>query len=185
MNSIELMVNEHKYIKRMLVVLRKYSCKIVQGENVNVDDFYLMIDFVRNFADKHHHGKEEEFLFNKMMEHQGPAAEKLVRHGMLVEHDLGRLHMTELELALTRFKDGDDEAKIDIIANAVGYANLLTRHIDKEDNVVYKFAENGLPKETLKEIDEQCKAFEENALKDQIREKYIGILEGLEKKLSR
>ena len=182
MESIKLMVDEHEYIKRMLVVLRKYSYKLVKGQDIALDDLYLMIDFVRNFADKHHHGKEEEFLFTKMMEHQGPAAEKLVRHGMLVEHDLGRLHMTDLEAALDKLKEGDDKAIIDVIANAVGYASLLARHIDKENDVVYKFAERGLPKGIQDEIDEQCKIFEENAEKNGVREKYIGRLEELEAK---
>lgn len=183
MKSIELMVDEHEYIKRMLVVLRKYSYKVVKGEDVDINDFYLMIDFVRSFADKHHHSKEEEFLFKTMMEHQGPVAEKLIRHGMLVEHDLGRLHMMDLEAALKELESGNDEAKIDIIANAVGYASLLARHIDKENNVVYPFAEKGLPEEVLKEVDDDCEEFEINAQKEQVREKYIDILEKLEAKI--
>ena len=183
MKSIELMVNEHKYIKRMLVVLRKYSYKVVKGEDVDINDFYLMIDFVRSFADKYHHGKEEEILFKQMMAHQGPVADKLIRHGMLVEHDLGRLHMMDLEAALKELENGNDEAKIDIIANAVGYAALLARHIDKEDNVVYPYAENGLPEEVLREIDEECDQFEKNAQKEQVREKYIAMLEELEAKI--
>lgn len=183
MKSIELMVDEHKYIKRMLIVLRQYSYKVVKGEEVDISDFYSMIDFVRNFADKHHHGKEEEILFREMMAHQGPVAEKLIKHGMLVEHDLGRLHMMDLEAALKELENGNDEAKIDIIANAVGYAALLTRHIDKEDNVVYPYAEKGLPEEVLRQIDDECEQFEIKARKEQVHQKYIAILEELEAKL--
>lgn len=43
------------------------------------------IDFGRNYADKHHHGKEEKILFRIMMENMGPVADKLIRNGMLVE----------------------------------------------------------------------------------------------------
>lgn len=64
MNCIELMVDEHKNIKRMLEVIRKYCSRILNGENVDYDDFYKIIEFVRNYADKHHHGKEETMLFN-------------------------------------------------------------------------------------------------------------------------
>ncbi len=184
MNSIELMVEEHKYIKRMLIVVRKGCLRLLKGQNVDYNDFFQMIDFVRNYADKHHHGKEEELLFNKMMSEQGPIAEKLVRHGMLVEHDLGRLHMQELEIALKKVMEGDEEAKLDVIANAISYTHLLTRHIDKEDSVVYKFAENGLSAKTLDEINSQCVEFEEEARKKHIQGKYISLLESLEAKLS-
>jgi len=180
MNGIQLMIDEHKYIKRMLVVARKYSYKIVQGQPVDYDAFYKIIDFVRNYADRHHHGKEEDFLFNRMIEHQGPAAEKLVKNGMLVEHDLGRLHMQLLEDALQKVKDGDDEAKIDVIANAVSYTDLLNRHIDKEDGVVYKFAENGLDPSIIEEINAQCETFEKDAEEKQVQKKYIALLEELE-----
>jgi len=93
MNGINLMVEEHKYIKRMLVVLRKASYGILQGKEVSFEDFEKMIDFVRSYADNHHHGKEEKILFNRMVSEIGGPAEKLVNLGMLVEHDLGRLFM--------------------------------------------------------------------------------------------
>jgi len=86
------MIQEHEAIQRMLAVIRKYCYKILKSTKVEYEDFYKIIDFVRNYADKHHHGKEETMLFNRMMEELGPIAEKLVNHGMLVEHDLGRLH---------------------------------------------------------------------------------------------
>ncbi|HAE63055.1 MAG TPA: hemerythrin [Eubacteriaceae bacterium] len=182
MDSIQLMVDEHVYIKRMLAVLRKYSYRLLNGEQVDFEDFYKMIDFVRNYADKHHHGKEEDFLFNRMVENQGSAAEKLVKNGMLVEHDLGRLHMQELEEAIERVKAGDDESKLDVIANAVSYTHLLHRHIDKEDAVVYKFAQNGLSKEVMDQIDAQCESFEKDATAQGIQDKYIKLLEELENK---
>jgi hemerythrin-like domain-containing protein len=101
---------------------------------------------------------------------------------MLVEHDMGRFHMAELKKALEELKKGNEEAKIDIIASAVGYANLLYRHIDKEDNVVYRFAERELSKETLEEVNLQCQEFEAKQAELDIQNKYIALVEELEKK---
>jgi len=182
MDSIRLMVKEHKYIKRMLVVIRKASYGILNGAAIDYNDFAKMIDFVRSYADSHHHGKEEKMLFNRMIDEMGGAAEKLVRFGMLVEHDMGRLHMKDLEEALQKVKDGDDEAKIDVIANAVTYANLLNRHINKEDDLVYPFAEKGLAKATLDKINEECEAFEKEMEEKNIQKDYLKLLEGLEDK---
>ena len=55
-------------------------------------------------------------------------AEKVVKYGMLVEHDLGRLYVTNLNEALEKaLKNGNAEAKLDVIANAVSYTNLLRK----------------------------------------------------------
>lgn len=185
MNGILLMVEEHKYIKRMLQVIRKASYGILQGKALNYEDFAKMIDFVRSYADTHHHGKEEKMLFNRMVDEMGGAAEKLVKYGMLVEHDMGRLHMKELEEALLKVKGGDDEAKIDVIANAVSYASLLYRHIDKEDSLVYPFAEKGLEKTTLDTINKECEAFEKSMEEQKVQGKYLALLEELEGKYVR
>lgn len=183
MNSIELMVNEHKNIKRMLAVMRKYCFKVLKNQQLDYNDFYRIIDFVRNYADKHHHGKEEDYLFNRMIEEIKGPTEKLVKHGMLVEHDLGRLYMQNLEKALKALENGEEEAKIDIIANAVSYTDLLYRHIEKEDDVVYKFAERNLSKESLKKLDEDCKRIEKEAKEKGIQDKYINLIYELEEKV--
>lgn len=182
MDAIALMVDEHSNITRMLKVIRKACLGIMDGKEINYDDFEMIIDFVRNYADKHHHGKEEKFLFTRMVDEIGGAAEKLVKFGMLVEHDLGRLYIRELEEAVNELKKGNYEAKLDVIANAVSYANLLSRHIDKENNVAYPFAERKLCKETLDKINMECRSFEEEMNKAKVQDKYIKILELLEQK---
>ncbi|HHZ14209.1 MAG TPA: hemerythrin domain-containing protein [Clostridiales bacterium] len=182
MDSIALMVEDHKNIKRMLKVIRKYCYRILKGMEIEYEDFYRIIDFIKNYADAHHHGKEEKMLFNRMVDELGPAAEKLVTHGMLVEHDLGRLYTMQLGDAVAKVMAGDDEAKLDIIGNAIGYADLLSRHIDKEDRVVYEFARRNLAGETLEEINMQCNTFEEKASASKIQQKYINLLDELEAK---
>lgn len=181
MDGILLMVEEHKAIKRMLHVMRKACLGIVRGKDIDFTDFERMIDFVKNYADNHHHGKEEKFLFSRMIE-KGGAAEKLVRFGMLVEHDLGRLYMKGLGEALVQVKDGDEEAKLDVIANAISYTHLLHRHIDKEDGVAYPFGKRELSEETLRRINDECDAFEKEAEEAGIQKKYLDILKELEQK---
>jgi hemerythrin-like domain-containing protein len=182
MDSIELMVNEHRNIKRMLEVVRKASLKVLFLDEINYEDFNHMISFIRNYADAHHHGKEEKFLFNRMVNEIGGAAEKIVNNGMLVEHDMGRLFIMELAEALEKVKKGDQEAKLDVIANAISYVNLLTRHIDKEDKVVYIFAKRALSHDTFDIIDKECEDFENESSGKGIQKKYMLLLEELENK---
>lgn len=180
MKAIEIMNEEHKYILRMLQVIRKCCFKILNNEEIIYEDFYKIIDLIRNYADNHHHKKEEKILFIKMVEELGEPAKKAVNQGMLVEHDLGRLHVRELVAALEKVKAGEEEAKLDVIANAISYTHLLIRHIDKEDRVIYKFAERNLNDEVIKLIDDECENYEIN--NEEIKNKYISILEELEKR---
>ncbi|MDV4151100.1 hemerythrin domain-containing protein [Clostridium sp. AL.422] len=180
MDAIELMMEEHKNIKVMLKIVRKACFFILEGKDVNYDDFNKIISFIRNYADSHHHKKEEIMLFNRMVDEIGETAEKVVKYGMLVEHDLGRLYVTSLSEALENLKNGNDEAKLDIIANAVSYTNLLERHIHKEDNVIYKFAQRELKEDTMSVINDECVKFENEF--DNIKNENLSILEELKVK---
>lgn len=182
MDGIVLMVEEHVNIKRMLKVIRKACLGILNGQEINYEDFEQMMDFVKNYADNHHHGKEEKFLFNRMVDEIGGPAEKLVKYGMLIEHDFGRLHMMNLREDLEKVKAGDQEAKLDVIANAISYTHLLIRHIDKEDSAVYTFAQRELSQETLDTINEECEVFEQEEDAKGTQKKYLQILEQLEEK---
>ena len=99
---------------------------------------------------------------------------------MLVEHDLGRNYMRNLEEALNKYKNGDNEAGLDIIANAISYATLLENHIHKEDNVIFNFANRSLKEDVWQVIDKECFEYEEK--NSSIREENIGILNFLEEK---
>lgn len=182
MDAIELMVFEHENIKRMLKVVRAMCIKVLNNNDINFEDFHNAIGFVRNYADKLHHAKEEDILFKKMGEELGDRISKGPIAGMLVEHDFGRLYMTNLETALQAFKGGDKDARVDIIANAIAYTDLLNRHIDKENTAIYTFARRSLSNETMETVENQCKEAESTAEKNGVQKKYLSILEELEKK---
>lgn len=174
MNGIELLVEEHKNIVLFTKLLKKISCDILEGKEVDIKKLREGVEFARNYADKHHHGKEEEILFRIMLEKLGPLAEKLIRGGMYIEHDLGRFHMGELSKALDLYeKEPSTQAKLAIITNASAYADLLTRHAGKEDDVVFTFAARSLSDEDKKQVDMESELFEEAAKKLGTQEKYV------------
>jgi len=117
-----------------------------------------------------------------MQDNLGTIGQNLITHGMLVEHDYGRLYISDLSDALHRVKNGDEESKLDVISNAVGYTNLLTRHISKEDDAVYNFGETKLSKEIMEQVNLKTEEFEREAEKNGIQKYFVDILENLEKK---
>ena len=181
--SVILMEEDHANINRALGVIRSICLQLMQGGEVPDEDFREIIQFVREYADKHHHGKEEKFLFPMMVKKLGPVGDKLVTHGMLVEHDLGRADVLSLETALNEYKKNPRlELKLDILSYAMAYAHLLQLHIEKENSVVYPFAERGLSEEDFKEINEKSQIFEDEQTAKGVQKHYLDSLEKLEKK---
>lgn len=182
MESIEIMVKEHENIRRMLKVLRNISYRVLTLGDFDPDDIDDAIDFVRTYADKHHHGKEEDILFKTMNEKIEKLAKAGAITGMYIEHDMGRLYMGNLEKSVEDYKSGNDYARLDIIANAISYSDLLDRHIEKENTAMYRFAENMLDDESKAYIEREAKEIEESAKEKGIQGKYVSILEKLERK---
>ncbi|NTV78134.1 MAG: hemerythrin domain-containing protein [Clostridiales bacterium] len=184
MYSIQVMEEEHENIRRMLKVVRNACLLVFKGQEIDYSDFDKMIDFIKNYADIHHHGKEEKFLFAEMTDKLGRIGENLIIHGMLVEHEWGRLFVSDLKDALARVREGDEDSKVDVIANAIGYVNHLERHIGKENLVIYPFAEKQLDQVIKDMVDQQTAEFEEMAFKNNIQKTYQELLIALEKKYS-
>lgn len=184
LESIEIMVKEHENIRRMLKVIRKICYNLMNESDYDIQDFYKILDFVRNYADKHHHGKEEDVLFATMNREIEKLSKSGAITGMYIEHDNGRLYMSNLEKALEEFRKGNDEARLDIIANSISYTDLLDRHIEKENTAMYRFAERMLKDSVKSEVDAECRIIEEKASEIGIQEKYLNLLKELEEKYS-
>lgn len=161
MNNIELLMSEHDNILRMIEKMEEKCVELMKDKSVDVEIFHQFVDFARNYGDKHHHGKEELILFKYMVDNLGPAAEKLVNHGMLVEHELGRFYVRSLEDKVEAYKDSNtDENRLGILTAAMGYGDLLRRHIEKENEVAYTFGVRALSKELMAKVEEETLSFE-------------------------
>lgn len=165
-NSIRVLREEHQRILEAVDVLHRMAVKVLQEDTIDVEDFRQIISFIREFADNHHHGKEEAILFKEALALDEPAAEKLIRHGMLVEHDLGRFHVGEMEAVVNEAEQLDaegklsDELKVRLIGHMESYRNLLRRHIEKEDAAVFSFLERSLNPAVLRSADIATDRFE-------------------------
>jgi hemerythrin-like domain-containing protein len=143
MLATEVLKEEHRVIEKVLNALDAFTLKLERGEEVNAEVLEKSVDFIRNFADKYHHGKEEDRLFT-LMTQQGFPKDSGPIAVMLQEHDLGRSFVKAMDNAIKRYKNGDISSKKDIIENAREYTNLLRQHIYKEDNALYPLADKTL-----------------------------------------
>lgn len=179
MRPTEILMEEHKAILRLLEVLRKISSKLQNGSSVNVEALEKAVDFIRTFADKCHHAKEEYVLF-KFMEERG-----MPRYGgpvgvMLMEHDQGRSYVGKMAEAVEEIKNGKDSGK-KYAENALNFAELLSQHIHKEDNILYPMSEQMMEEGDEEKLLEEFEKSENERVGKGIHEKYLKILEELEK----
>lgn len=178
MDAIDILINEHKYIKRVLAAITSDCIELVEGKSADIEFYRKVIDFVRNYADKYHHQKEEKKLFNLMSEineniKNGPVM------GMLMEHDLGRMYIKNLEEAITDYEKGEKDKKAFIVANALSYAEHLRKHIDKEDTAIYMMARRQLSQSIQEEITKEFKKIEDERENIEFRSKYIEFADKL------
>ncbi len=153
---IEQLKEEHQAILLMLKIMEATCKKLEAGEDVSKDDLNDMVKFIKEFADKSHHLKEEDLLF-PAMEEVGIPREGGPIGVMLTEHTMGRDFVKGLSMGIEEYAKGNTDAAKQIIENARNYASLLSNHINKEDNILYPMAEMRLSKEKQ---DELLKEFE-------------------------
>ncbi len=177
MKAIEILVDEHDYILKMIEVAEK----ILQTDDyttVNINHVEKIVDFIKNFADKYHHLKEEDILFMEMEKFGMP------RDGgpigmMLHEHNLGRDYIKSAEVGIELFKQGDIGAFIQIQENLLNYGTLLTQHIGKENNILYPMAERMLPGGIGDDMTSQFEQINVNTPNNEYHDKYIKMVEEL------
>ncbi|MBI2355025.1 MAG: hemerythrin domain-containing protein [Deltaproteobacteria bacterium] len=138
------LVDEHRLILRMIALLERNAPRTAGGSYGNWRFYLDGVDFIRNYADRFHHAKEEAVLFEAMIVNGMPRENSPVA-AMLLEHEQGRGYVRALETAAAEARDGQTGREGIIAENALAYAMLLREHIDKEDNILYPLAERVIP----------------------------------------
>lgn len=180
MSATELLKEEHRAIKLMLSILSEVSQRLEAREKVDPQDLSQMVEFIRVFADRCHHGKEEDLLF-PALEETGVPREGGPIGVMLVEHDEGRAYVRGLAEAVARYRSGEEEAAKEIIENAWNYVNLLTQHIDKEDNILYVIADLHLSPEKQEALVKEFERVEEEKIGAGRHEEFHQLLHHLKR----
>ena len=139
--------SEHDYILAMIACLRAACAAAVDGTSFDVETFRSGVDFIRNYADAWHHAKEEDHLF-PALEEMGMPREGGPIAVMLHEHVVGRSYVGKIAEYLEAASGGDAEARTLVVRYTLAFADLLTGHIQKENNILFNMADQMLEPET-------------------------------------
>ncbi len=169
------LVEEHGGIMHMLSIMSSVAQRLQNGENVDKKHLQKIVEFLQNFADKCHHGKEEDILFPRLIANQSHTT---VVNELLGEHKTGRDYIRGINESINNYAVGNADA-FHIAINAEAYVQLLTEHINKENAILFPMADKELSEQQQEEIMEQFEVLERDVIGEGKHEEYHGWLKEL------
>lgn len=138
--------SEHQVILRVIDVLKRLVARSDRGEGFERKALGHCVKFFQLFADACHHAKEEDLLF-PALESRGIPREGGPIGMMIYEHGIARGLTRDMAEALEACDRDESDAKGRLHEAARQYADLLTSHIFKEDNVLFNMGDQVLTDE--------------------------------------
>lgn len=166
---------EHRLIERMLSVIKGALGKIQSEHTVDPVFVDKAVDFIQMYADRTHHGKEEDILFRELDNKPLTAEDRRVMKELIDEHLVGRKTTKALVEANNRYRNGEEAALAEIADRLETLIEFYPKHIKKEDKVFFPSARIYF---TDEEDQAMLAAFREFD-RQMIHEKYKSVVEGL------
>jgi len=149
--AIDDLMHEHTAILEGLQVLDGIADLMERGGSVDEADISDILGFLKVFADRCHHGKEEEYLFPALLM-AGISEQDVSIPALLSEHARGRELLGAMEAAtFPKLRPAE------FMSAVHGYTDLLDAHIRKENTMLFPLAEKLL---TVHQAEELFEAFE-------------------------
>jgi len=166
---VKKLVDEHVLIKRLLALIP--SIVEFTESSLKVDKNLILgcVDFIRTYADKYHHMKEEDILFKYIDE----KAE--IIQVMYKDHDIGRGYVRQA------VEGAEKNNKTQVKENLLAYRELLTQHIKKEDEILYPWIDRQLSTTQVGEMFRKCSEADAS-VGDELPKKYEKFIVELEEK---
>ncbi len=140
LDPIQELMDEHRIIEKVLTALEAAA-----EQEVSLEFYEQAVDFIVNFADKCHHGKEEDRLF-PVLEEKGIPRQSGPIGCMCDEHEIAR----ELVRSMRELLSAGDLPGLR--RESLEYTALLRSHIQKEDNVLFPMGRNALSEGDLAQL---------------------------------
>jgi len=135
-SPMEVLEGEHHVIQKMVGAMAVLAEGLGAGHEPPVETLRNIVEFMRTFADKCHHGKEEAHLF-PCLEKRGIPARGCPIGVLLHEHERGRALVTQLAQATEAYASGNVAARDSMVEPLRGLMELYPSHIWKEEYLLF------------------------------------------------
>ena len=133
MKPIGPLMIEHRLIERMIKLMHDKAAAMKKGDKPDVLFIGIAVDFIRAYADRCHHGKEEDILFRELNKKQLSSEHKRILDELVKEHAFARTLVKALVETTGRYVKGDEAAVKDISYLMTKLSDFYPVHIEKED----------------------------------------------------
>ena len=178
MKATDVLREEHEAVRVAMRILGKICDRVESGKEFEIKHLEQLLDFIRVFTDKCHHGKEEDVLF-PAMEEIGIPREGGPVGVMLSEHETMREYIRNFADALDEYASGDKSATDAIVENVRTYLRWLDGHIEKENNILFVMADSHLSADKQEELFEAFETLEEERIGKDVHEQFHQMLHEL------
>jgi len=124
---------EHRLIERMIRVMERELERIEERQSVEPRFIEVAVDFIRTYADRCHHGKEEDILFRDLKKKELTDEHRQTMADLELEHRWGRETVGRLVNAQGNYGQGDRESLAIIRDCMTQLVEFYPKHIEKED----------------------------------------------------
>ncbi len=166
---------EHRLIEKMLDIVKKQSYTI--GVQDKVDPVFIdtVVDFIKTYADRTHHGKEEGILFADLEKKSLDGTNARIMRELVDEHRQAREKVAEIVALNERYRKGERETAATIKGIISWLASFYPIHIKKEDDRFFPDTEKYFDEKELAKMLERFWDFD----RMMIHEKYRKLFESL------
>ncbi len=124
---------EHRVIEKMIALIERAVPIIERAGTIDGVLVDTLADFIRTYADRCHHGKEEEIFFRALERKRLVEEHRQIMNELIEEHKWGRTKVSQLLKAKNEFLGGTQVALLEIVACLKEIAAFYPKHIEKED----------------------------------------------------
>jgi len=185
MQPIGPLMIEHRLIERMIALMGQELSRI--QDNVAVDPEFafvdpvfidIAVDFIKTYADRCHHGKEEGILFKSLAAKPLSPEHRRTMEELIQEHAWARETTAKLFKAKENYLLEKPGALNEVLENLGRLVEFYPGHIEKEDQHFFLPAMNYLAAPEKTEMLQQMVDFDRQL----IHEKYRQVVEGIEQR---
>jgi hemerythrin-like domain-containing protein len=164
---------EHRLIEKMIAVIRD-QIALMRKQN-RVDPIFVdaAVDFIRTYADKTHHGKEEDILFMELETRNISTEDRKVMQELIEEHKFARKQVAELVQAKEYYLAGRKEELKTVLDRLATLIEFYPEHIRREDEAFFPDTEKYFTRDELDAMIGEFWEFD----KKMIHEKYKAVVE--------
>jgi hemerythrin-like domain-containing protein len=168
---------EHRLIERMISLIDKEVIKIEKNNSVNHVFVDTAVDFIRTYADRLHHGKEEGILFRDLSKKKLSDNDAIVMNELIQEHAVGRTTTAQLAQSAAVYQRGDKTALPLITRHLRKFVDFYPQHIEKEDKLFFPSSMTYFSEPEQQSMLDEFWEFDRKMIHD----KYKSVIEFLEK----